>query len=81
MYEPWALLADLSTASPNFESDPNHPLVEALGVRPHKEERTGWAMLFIIQMFNICIWALFAHYLNNTTNDGLLFQTSICCLC
>lgn len=69
MYESWALDVDLSEISVDIVSDPDHPLLEALTQYTSKQDRTGWAMLYILQIV-ICLRILFAEYLGDHASDG-----------
>lgn len=70
MYEPWVINIDLSTI--NFGvSDPDHPTVEKLSKTSTKQERTGMAMVKIIQSPD-CLRKLYADYLGDKTPNGKL---------
>ena len=73
MYEPWALEIDLSDVPKAFANDPDSPVVEELTAYSNKMDRTGYAMLFIIQAFWFCLRAYFAEYLGDNSDDGMQY--------
>jgi hypothetical protein len=72
MYEPWAMTIDLDAAGVDFTSHPEHPNVSKLAVHSTKKDRTGGAILTIIQSVHLCLRALFARYLAEKSLDSLL---------
>jgi hypothetical protein len=74
MYEPWVMNIDLSSipTTPSSLSDPDHPTVEKLSKTSTKQQRTGIAMITLIQSIKECPRKFFANYLGDTTPDGEL---------
>jgi len=70
MYEPWVMNIDLSTIAFS-SSDPDHPIVEKLSKTSTKQERTGIAMVTIVQSTD-CPRGMFANYLGDKTPNGRL---------
>lgn len=70
MYESWAITIDLDNSAIDFTSDPNHPNVTKLSIHSMKQQRTGGAILTIIQSVEICLRILFAKYLADMSLDG-----------
>jgi superfamily II DNA helicase RecQ len=70
MYEPWVTKIDLSTIAVS-SSDPDHPIVEKLSKTSSKQERTGIAMVKIIQSTE-CPRKMFADYPGDKTPDGTI---------
>lgn len=71
MYESWVKSIDLTAIEVDTVSDPDHPTVPKLSVHPTKKERSGIAMIKIIQLENECLRKLYASYLNDTASDGM----------
>ncbi|KAJ3536083.1 hypothetical protein NMY22_g6193 [Coprinellus aureogranulatus] len=78
MYESWALDVDLSQVAGDIASDPDHPIVNNLTRNTNKQDRTGWAILFVVQML-VCLRCLFADYLGDRSSDALETATQACC--
>lgn len=70
MYESWAMTIDLDTAAIDFTSDPDHPNVTKLSIHSTKQQRTGGAILTIIQSVEVCLRSMFAEYLADISLDG-----------
>ncbi|KAJ2930420.1 hypothetical protein H1R20_g6675, partial [Candolleomyces eurysporus] len=70
MYEGWVLKTDIHAVGGDIALDPDHPLADKLGVNASKEDRTGWAMLHVIQSAS-CLHSLFADYLNDKSIRGM----------
>lgn len=70
MYESWAITIDLDNSAIDFTSDPDHPNVTKLSIHSTKQQRTGGAILTIIQSVEICLRILFAKYLADMSLDG-----------
>ncbi len=49
MYEPWAQKIDLSAVNIDTLSDPDYPNIMSLSTHSKKRDRTGVAMLVVIQ--------------------------------
>ncbi|KAF8149568.1 hypothetical protein B0H34DRAFT_827446, partial [Crassisporium funariophilum] len=78
MYELWAI-----TIKPNpsidFDSDPDHPNVTKLDAHSSKQDRTGGAILDIVQSTKICTRLLFTKYLRDTSIDGMFHCLILTC--
>ena len=59
MYEPWVKDIDLTAPNINCTSDPDHPNTQKLTIHSKKRDRTGVAMLSIIQNEQECLRQLF----------------------
>ena len=55
MYEPWVKSIDLASIEVDTISDPDHPTVPKLTDRSTKRERSGIAMIKIIQLEGVCL--------------------------
>jgi len=73
MYEPWVMDVDLSVVDFTV-SDPDHPIVMKLSKTSNKQERTGMAMIKIIQSKG-CLRNAYAQYLEDTSPDGKSFTS------
>lgn len=69
MYEPWVLDIDL-TATPNESGDPDLPNSGKLTKNSTKNQRTGHAMINLIQSKESCIRNFFAQYLADESPEG-----------
>jgi len=70
MYEPWVMDIDLSVVDVTLAvSDPDHPTVAKLSKTSNKKERTGMAMIKIIQSKD-CPRGMYAQYLGDESPDG-----------
>jgi hypothetical protein len=70
MYEPW--VKDINLSALDFTpSDPDHPNVAKLSKTSKKQERTGIAMIKILQCDD-CLRDMFAQYLADDTPEGKL---------
>ena len=63
---------DLTTIEVDTISDPDHPTVPKLSDHPTKKERTGVAMIKIIQSEDKCLRKLYASFLKDRASDGML---------
>lgn len=70
MYEPWVLDIDLSSSAED-PSDPDYPNAGKLTKHSTKRQRTGWAMVSIVQS-QICLRKLFAQYLDDQSDEGMI---------
>ena len=80
MYESWAKTVDI-TMKINTVSDPDQPVAINLSDHSTKRDRTGVAMLQLIQRDQECLRKLLAEYLNDTSPDGEsagFFKTLLC---
>lgn len=59
-----------SHPSIDFSCDPDHPNVVTLNPHSTKQERTGGAILDIVQSTVVCIRSMFAKYLVDASPDG-----------
>lgn len=69
MFESWLLPITLDEVNIDFVTDPDHPNVSQLTIRSTKQERTGGAIITILQS-DICLRILFAKYLADVSLDG-----------
>ena len=70
MYEPWVMNIDLSAIDFSV-FDPDHPNVTKLNKFSNKQERTGIAMVKIVQSEGKeCLRRMNAQYLADNTLDG-----------
>ena len=67
MYESWVMNINLSTITFSV-SNPDHPTVEKLSKTTTKRERTGIAMVNIIQSAD-CLCKMFTDYLGDKATD------------
>ncbi|KAF8274042.1 P-loop containing nucleoside triphosphate hydrolase protein [Lactarius quietus] len=70
MYESWVTSIDLTAVKVDTVSDPDHPTVPKLSDHSTKKERTGIAMIKIVQCEHECLRRLYATYLKDTSEDG-----------
>ncbi|KJA21728.1 hypothetical protein HYPSUDRAFT_139978 [Hypholoma sublateritium FD-334 SS-4] len=77
MYEIWAIMVE-PDASIDTTNDPDHPNVVKLEVHSSKRDRTGCAIIAIIQSI-ICLCLLFAQYLWDDSADATVFTTPYGC--
>ena len=71
MYEPWVKDIDLTFPSINCTSDPDHPNVQKLTIHSKKRDRTGVAMVMIVQNEEECLRGLFGNYFNDQSPNGI----------
>jgi hypothetical protein len=77
MYEPWVKDIDLTAPNVNCISDPDHPNTQKLTIHSKKRDRTGVAMLSIIQNEQECLRWLFANYLDDQSLNGIAYLLNI----
>ena len=76
MHEPWVQKIDCSVVDVDTLTDPDQPIVSKLSVHSTKQDRTGIAMIMIIQQDKKCLRELFANYLQDKSVDGELMSYS-----
>lgn len=74
MYEPWVKDIDLTAVSALATVDPDHPNVTTLSLHATKRDRTGVAMIRIIQMEEVCIRQMFGDYVLDQSLQGALIS-------
>ena len=70
MYEPWVKVIALGDVSVQASLDPDHPNVTTLTIRSTKRERTGIAMITLIQKKEACIRKMIIDYLADRSLRG-----------
>lgn len=69
MYEPWVMTIDSSSIAIET-SDPDHPIVEQLTKFSTKQQRTGKAMVRVIQLPLECLRGMWRDYAADKALDG-----------
>ncbi|KAH0826952.1 hypothetical protein J3R83DRAFT_4610 [Lanmaoa asiatica] len=77
MYEPWVLDVKLDTLHLDAE-DPDRPYAETVKTNSSKHNRTGFAMIQLIQS-TTCLREFFNEYLDDHTSSAQHYSTRWCC--